>query len=143
MKPDKHRSDAERLYLFVQHVARRLRDVNAACGISSARFVVLVNLAFHGVNNLSALAASEGVSRPAMTRLIRDMERDGLVRRLADSTDGRGVLVEITKKGRDTLDRVRKEKMALVAAEIEPLDAAARRALRLVLDALKHLEEQP
>jgi DNA-binding MarR family transcriptional regulator len=143
MTASKTPTDGERFYLLVQHLGRRIRDINAACGITNARFSVLVHLAFHGVNNVGDLAASEGVSRPAMTRLIQDMEKSGLVRRMPDSEDGRGVLVQITKKGQETVDRVRKEKIAMVTRHIEALDTPARRAVRLTLDALKDLEEQP
>src|SRR5215469_15634480 len=107
----KDRSDAEVLYLTVQHLGRLLRDIDVACGISNARFSVLVHLAFHGVNNVGGLAAAERVSRPAMTRLVQDMEKSGLVRRGADSSDRRGVLVKLTKKGRTIMRRVRNEKI--------------------------------
>src|SRR5262245_21315765 len=101
MSGKKAKSDGEKLYLLVQHLGRRLRDFDVELGISPARFSTLVHLVFHDVgNNVGQLAAAERVSRPAMTRLIRDMEKSGLVRRLADSRDGRGVLVEITRKGR-------------------------------------------
>src|SRR5215472_986769 len=100
------RSDGEQFYLTVQHLGRRLRDMDVACGITPARFSALVHLAFHGVNNVGELAAAERVSRPAMTRLVRDMERSGLVRRGADSRDARGVLVTLTKKGRAIMTRV-------------------------------------
>src|SRR5258708_7103705 len=129
MTTSKTRSDGERFYLLIQHLSRRIRDINAACGITNARFLVLVNLAFHGINNVGELAASGGVGRPGMTRLIRDMEASGLVRRMPDSEDGRGVLVQITKKGRETVDRVRQEKIAMVTRHIEALDAPARRAV--------------
>src|SRR5690242_20267861 len=104
MSHKKHQSDSERLYLLVQHLGRRLRDVDLAHGISSARFSVLAHLAFHGADNVGELAAAERVSRPAMTRLVRDMERSGLVRKAVDSRDGRGVRVELTAKGRSLLE---------------------------------------
>lgn len=137
----KHRTDAERIYLFVQHLGRRLRDVDLAAGISSARFSTLVNLAFHGVNNVGELAAKERVSRPAMTRLVQDMEEAGLVHRMADETDGRGVLVELTQKGRGIVDRVRNEKIALISSHLDSLDESERAAIRLAFDALAGLEK--
>jgi DNA-binding MarR family transcriptional regulator len=134
------RSDEERLYLFVQHVGRRLRDIDVAHGISPARFSALVHLAFHGVDNVGQLAAHERVSRPSMTRLVRDMEEDGLVRRTVDANDARGVLVALTKKGRDVVDQVRRAKIALIAEQIRALKGSERAALRLTLEALQGLE---
>lgn len=136
----RERSDAERVYLFVQHLARRLRDIDVACGISPARFSALVNLAFHGVNNVGELASMERVSRPAMTRLVKDMETAGLVRRLADADDGRGVKVELTPQGRAIVQRVRTQKIALIARRLESLDGTARGAVARALEALGSFE---
>ncbi len=136
----KGRSDELGLYLFVQHVGRRLRHIDAAYGLSSSRVSAMAHLAFHGVDNVGQLAAHEGVSRPSMTRLVRDMESDGLVRRSPDANDGRGVLVALTKKGRALVEKIRTEKIALIAAHVNTLDPAARRALRLTLENLHALE---
>lgn len=141
MTSGKERGDGERLYLFVQHLARRLRDIDAAAGISPARFSALVNLAFHGVNNVGELAAMERVSRPAMTRLVQDMEEAGLVERLVDESDGRGVMVRLTPKGRGIVDRVRRAKIAFVETHLDSLDQGARVIVRGALDALKGLED--
>jgi DNA-binding MarR family transcriptional regulator len=136
MAEPKNRSDGERLYLVVQHLGRRLRDVDLEMGISHARFAVLAHLAFHGANNVGELAALERVSRPAMTRLIRDMEKDGLARRLPDASDGRGVIVSLTAKGRTVLERVRNRKIALIEKELAPMDDAARQAIRTAVAVL-------
>jgi DNA-binding MarR family transcriptional regulator len=138
MRGKTRRSDGEQFYLTVQHLGRRLRDIDVACGISPARFSSLVHLAFHGVNNVGELAAAERVSRPAMTRLVRDMEKSGLVRRTSDSRDGRAVLVELTAKGRSLVDRVRKKKIVYVSGALASLDPDLRRALRTALDRLPH-----
>jgi DNA-binding MarR family transcriptional regulator len=134
MTGEKKRSDGERFYLMVQHLGRRLRDVDLACGISSARFSVLAHLTFHGVNNVGELASVERVSRPAMTRLVRDMEAEGLVRRRPDSRDGRGVRVEITRRGSLLIDRVRTRKIALVAQALEGLDPKSRHAISRAIE---------
>lgn len=129
MSTEKERSDGERFYLMVQHLGRRLRDVDAASGISGARFSVLAHLAFHGMNNVGELASKERVSRPAMTRLVKDMEVDDLVRRRPDASDGRGVRVEITPKGRHLIERVRTKKIALVSEVLDGLDLKSRQAI--------------
>lgn len=65
----------------------------------------------------------------AMTHRMNALERDGLVRRVPDPEDGRGILVELTPRGRRTVE-------GLGAAHIEnelrllaPLDEAERAAL--------------
>jgi DNA-binding MarR family transcriptional regulator len=129
--------DAERVYLLVQHLARRLGEVNVAFDLTSARFAVLANLKFHGAYNVGALAAALQVSRPAMTRLVRDMEVAGLVERSPDERDGRGVRVAITREGARVLDSVRRAKIALVAGGLADLTENERAAVGL---ALEHLE---
>jgi len=130
-------SDAERVYLFVQHVASRLVDTNVAFDLTAARFGVLANLQFHGAVNVGELAAAGRVSRPAMTRLVRDMERSGLVRRSHDERDGRGVRVAITPDGAALLDKVRRAKIAVVADGLKTLDLAARKDVAETLERLE------
>jgi len=45
-------------------------------------------------------------SSGAMTHRLASLERAGLVRRVPDPQDGRGLLVELTRKGRALVDRV-------------------------------------
>jgi DNA-binding MarR family transcriptional regulator len=141
MAPTKSRSDAERLYLFVQHLSRKLRDVDLAAGMSPARVAVLTHLRFHKVNNVSGLAAIERVSRPAMTRLVRDMEKSGLVRRLPNERDGRGILVRLTQKGQNAVDRLRLEKIASVAQHLDALRQNDLGAVRRALGALESFDD--
>lgn len=69
----------------------------------------------------------------AMTHRMHALERDGLVRRVPDPQDGRGILVELTPRGRELVDD-------LAAAHIEnerrllgALDEAERGALTQLL----------
>jgi DNA-binding MarR family transcriptional regulator len=131
----------EQIYLFVQHLGRRLRDIDAAAGITPARFSALASLAFHGPINLSQLAADERVSRPAMTRLARDMEEAGLVVRSPDPDDGRGVRIAPTPKGLALVHEVRNRKIALVADYLAGLDPPLQRQVAAVFTALEELAE--
>src|SRR5262245_54256714 len=106
MSASDHQREAERIYVFVQHVGRRLRDIDQAFGISPRRFSALAGLAFDGPTSISELAAFERIARPSMTRLVQDMERDGLIQRRPDPTDGRGVRIRITAKGRALVEQV-------------------------------------
>jgi len=137
----------EQVYLFVQHLGRRLREIDAAAGLTPARFSALASLAFHGSVNLSDLAADERVSRPAITRLARDMEAAGLIVRSPDPDDGRGVRVSLTQRGLDLVHEVRARKIGLVADYLAGLDPALQRNLSAVFTALEELavptEEEP
>ena len=84
------------------------------------------------------LAAHSELSSGAMTNRLDRLEEAGLVRRLPDPDDRRGVLVELTPKGRKVYDDavgVQARKEALVAAalgddEKEQLNALLRRLMR-------------
>lgn len=49
--------------------------------------------------NISTLAARAGISRQAMSGLVRDVEAEGYVRTFADPADRRALVVELTEKG--------------------------------------------
>ena len=53
--------------------------------------------------------------RPSVTRLIDNMEKDGLVRRKPDINDRRSNLIFLTKKGKQMQEKV----MSLVSATVE------------------------
>ena len=143
MTPIAERPDPERIYLFVQHLGRRLRDIDARAGLTPARFSTLASLRFHGSRNICDLAADERVRPPSMTRLVRDMERDSLLTRTPDPADGRGVLIELTPSAAALFDAVRAEKIALVADFLETLGGPARASIRVAFAALDDLAEPP
>jgi DNA-binding MarR family transcriptional regulator len=83
-------------------------DLSASAGFAINR------VCREGPLRLTALAAKEGISQPSMTQLIKRLERQGLVTRLADPEDGRAALIGITRRGQDVIDdrkRVRRERL--------------------------------
>ncbi|HXQ14148.1 MAG TPA: MarR family winged helix-turn-helix transcriptional regulator [Caulobacteraceae bacterium] len=141
--PIAERPEPERIYLFVQHLGRRLRDIDARAGLTPARFSTLASLRFHGSRNIGDLAADERVKAPSMTRLVRDMARDGLLTRAADPADGRGVVIALTPNAATLFDAVRAEKIALVADYLGHLDLATQAAIKVAFAALDDLAEPP
>ena len=135
--------DPERIYLFVQHLGRRLREIDAATGLTPARYSALASLHFNGSRNLGDLAADERVKPPSVSRLVRDMERDGLVRRAPDPSDGRGVLIELTPAAVAAFEAARAEKIALVADYLAALSPDMRAAISVAFVALDDLAEPP
>ena len=108
-------------------------------GLSLTSAGTLATLDRSGPCRLTALAAREGVTQPAMTQLISRLEESGLVRREASPEDGRVVLVVITDEGRAVLGRrrsVRSERMAGIIAQLSPEHRAALAGALPALDAL-------
>jgi len=122
-----NRSVADRLHSAVVQLLRRLRREDVAMGLTAARASALSVLVFGGKPvTLGALAVAEQVSAPTVTRLIVGMERDGLVRRTADASDGRVVWLQATAKGARLLHAGRARRVAALEAELALLAAAGK-----------------
>jgi DNA-binding MarR family transcriptional regulator len=85
--------------------------VKEAGGELSRTEVGLLNTLSSGPRRITELAELEGLAQPTMTSLVKQLERQGLVRRHRQTDDGRVVLVHLTDSGAaalaDYLARVR------------------------------------
>ena len=80
----------------------------------------------------------------AITNRLHRLEQDGLVRRVPDPADGRGMLVELTAKGRDLVDRVAPEHVANERGMLAVLSPAEQRSLAdLLRKLLVSFETEP
>jgi DNA-binding MarR family transcriptional regulator len=77
-------------------------------GLLQGRWWVLILLMREPdlISTPSDLAEQAGVSRATMTGLIDGLERDGLVQRLADTSDRRKFTIKLTPAGQAKLDQV-------------------------------------
>ncbi|MEU1527966.1 MarR family winged helix-turn-helix transcriptional regulator [Streptomyces fagopyri] len=127
---------AEDLMIAVERLVRYVRRSAVTGGLSTAASSALSRLGREGPQRLTELARAENVSQPNMTQLVTRMERAGLVRRAADHSDGRGVLVEATDDGLDVFRRRRTERADALHRLIEDLTEPEQRAVRVALPAL-------
>jgi DNA-binding MarR family transcriptional regulator len=95
----------------ISRASRRLEQALAAnlasFGLTNASFDVLASLRRGGPPyrlTPTQLYSSMMVSSGTMTNRIDQVERAGLVVRIRDPMDRRGVLVELTPRGRDLVD---------------------------------------
>jgi DNA-binding MarR family transcriptional regulator len=102
---------ADRLHSVAIHLLRRLRTVDLESEIGPARLSALSVLVFGGEHSLAGLAAAEQVTAATMSRLVRALEADGLVRRHADPSDGRAIRLVATASGRRLLARARRRRL--------------------------------
>jgi len=129
---------AERLHAVAIHLLRRLRKVDQASGLSGPRLSALSVVVFAGPLTLTQLAAAEQVKPPTMTRLVQALQREGLVRRLADPKDGRVAQVAATAKGRHILLKGRERRVAML---VGLLSSVGPRQQAEIANALGSLEE--
>ncbi|WP_051019680.1 MarR family winged helix-turn-helix transcriptional regulator [Streptomyces sp. AA1529] len=126
----------EDLMIAVEQIVRHVRHSATAGGLSTAASSALGRLGREGAQRLSELARSEGVSQPNMTQLVTRMERAGLVRRTADRSDGRGVLVAVTDTGLEVFRRRRAERTRALTELIDELAEPEQQAVDIALPAL-------
>ncbi|GLS98896.1 hypothetical protein GCM10007897_02740 [Sphingobium jiangsuense] len=69
------------------------------CGIHIARWRLLFNLARRGSSSQNELSRSTTIAPAAVTRILADMERQGLIRRTPSKEDSRRVIVELAPAG--------------------------------------------
>ncbi|MFJ5272319.1 MarR family winged helix-turn-helix transcriptional regulator [Streptomyces sp. NPDC088358] len=127
---------ADDLMIAVERLVRYVRRSAVTGGLSTAASSALSRLGREGPQRLTELARAENVSQPNMTQLVTRMERAGLVRRTADHSDGRGVLVEATDEGLDVFRRRRAERADALRQLIEDLTEPEQRAVQVALPAL-------
>jgi len=133
---------ADRLHSAAIRLLRRLRTEDERTGLSAPRLSALSVVVFRGPLTLSALAAAEQVRPPTITRLVQQLERDGLLERLPDPGDRRVTRVAATPAGRRLLAQGRERRVQRLAADIARLSARDRQTLRRALDVLWRLIHQ-
>lgn len=114
---------ADRLHSASIHLLRMARREDVLTGLTPARLSALSVLVFGGARTIGELAAAEQVRSPTMSRLVAEMEADGLVHRRPSSADRRAVVITATSKGRRLLHEGRARRVATLAARLERLDA--------------------
>ncbi len=131
---------ASSLRVAIARVNRRLRTERLhGAEVSLGQIGVIARLHCDGDLSIGALAESEGVKPPSMTRTIASLEELGLVSRRPHPSDGRQVLVTLTAEGRDTLvaDRRRRDAwLARALAELAPDERAVLAAAAPLLERL-------
>ncbi|MET8814932.1 MarR family transcriptional regulator [Streptomyces sp. NPDC004549] len=138
----RHDASADDLLIAVEHLVRYVRRSATAGGLSTTASSALGRLGREGPQRLTELARAENATQPNMTQLVTRMERAGLVRRTADHTDGRGVLVEATETGLEVFRRRRAERSEALGLLLERLPEEERAAVRTALPALARAIEE-
>jgi DNA-binding MarR family transcriptional regulator len=87
-------------YLSVAYRVRKVLDAQmTSSGLSLARTKVLQVLERNTSIRQTSLAQALGFAQRSVTQAVEGLERDGLVKRESDPTDGRAKLVTLTPEG--------------------------------------------
>ena len=119
---------ADRLHSAAIHLLRRVRRGDPETGVTAAQLSAL-SVLMGGPKTLGQLAAAEQVRPPTISRLAKEMERLGLVRRDADPKDARIARLRSTAKGSAILRKGRDLRIAELERRLRSLSAAELRTL--------------
>lgn len=110
-------------------------------GLSVAAFDVLASLRRSGPpyrKTVGELAASSLLTSSAVTLRLDNLERDGLVRRVRTAGDRRQVFAELTEDGRERIDAIFEEHIALERRMLHLLEPKEQAELGRLLRKLAH-----
>src|SRR3954464_14992296 len=138
------RSDIElaaRLRPVIVRTARRMRQ-EAGTDLSPSLAAALATVERHGPLTPSRLAEIERVRRPTATRIVANLEQQGLVVREGDPLDGRSFRVGISVDGTRLIKRLRSRKNAYLAKRLRGLDEEELATLERATEILERILEE-
>ena len=120
-------------------LSRQLRTIELPEGMTPERLSALSVIDKRGPISVTALAVNEKVRPATMSRMVTALVEEGLVKRGDDKTDGRGVLVSTTPKGRRVYLRAQEQRLQHFAEVLESLSNEQLTAMRNLTSALECL----
>jgi len=120
-------------------LSRQLRNMDLPDGMTPERLSALSVIEKRGPISVTALADKEMVRPATMSRMVSALVDEGLVRRREDKTDGRGVLVSATPKGRRAYRRAQQLRLQQFVEALNALTPDQLSAMRSLAAALERL----
>ncbi|AIG64858.1 MarR family transcriptional regulator [Corynebacterium atypicum] len=90
--------------------------------LTGPQLSILSRLADHGASRISQIAREEGIRMPTASNALHQLEQRGMVERIRDTADRRGVRVQLTEHGRTELEQVGEERNRYFADLLGSLD---------------------
>jgi len=106
----------------------------ASFGITVGQSNLLFMIKERRYMQMSELAAGVGVTTGAATGFIARLLKRGLVERSHDAKDRRRVLVELTPKGEDVVEKIRRQKQQRLAGTMGAVTEGEQRSFRTILN---------
>ena len=135
------RKDAGRLADFIMFTQRSFllnlsKELNKG-SVSFAQFFLLGYLAKEDYLTMTDISKKMGHSTAAATGLVDRLEKLGYVQRLHASDDRRKVMVQITRKGIDLVEKMREDIVENLVEVMAGMDAGAAEAIIEASDTFK------
>jgi MarR family 2-MHQ and catechol resistance regulon transcriptional repressor len=129
-------SELIRVYQF------RDRDRICTHGISVTQCYALDALARSGPLTMNALAGRLYLDKSTVSRVVSTLEQKKLIERRQHSEDGRAILLECSRKGRELHERIRLEIQDREKRLIADFDPEVRAAMIELIDRLARAAEE-
>jgi DNA-binding MarR family transcriptional regulator len=130
---------ADKLHSSAIHLLRRLRADDRDSGLSGPRLSALSVVVYAGPLSIGDLAASEQVRPPTMTRLVKELELQGLVEKATDPNDKRVRCIKATARGKRLLEQGRTRRVKRLSERLATLPATKRRLLMHAAELIEQL----
>lgn len=131
-----------RLRRVIGRLARQLNMTATGEGLTPTQASVLGQIAMRGPLGMAELAELEGLNPTMLSRVVRKLDDDGLIRKLSDPADLRAVQVEITPAGALVQDRLRALRTQVVSECLERLSEGTVAELLQALPAMESLADE-
>lgn len=116
----------------IREAMRNIKDSQ----LTVPQFRVLGYVSLQSCTN-KQLADWQGVSLPAMSRMVDCLARRELLIRTADTVDRRQVKLQLSKRGKDEFERLREHVQTTLAERLAALSKADRATVAAGLTALR------
>lgn len=127
---------ASQLYSLSSHILRDTKKSELATGLTPERLSILSILVSLGSKTVNELAEMEQVSAPAITRIVKSLEKDGYVIKAKSRADQRVVFVSATRKSKALLQQVTEQSIDQLGSKIEMLSTQEIKTLSSLLERL-------
>ncbi|NLZ57387.1 MAG: MarR family transcriptional regulator [Corynebacterium sp.] len=115
------------------------RSVNS--DLSGPQLTILSRLAENGPSRISRIAELEDIRMPTASNALHQLEQLGLVERIRDTKDRRGVQVQLTDRGAEELKRVNSERDEQMAEVLKMLPPEKLERAEELVDIITELSE--
>lgn len=112
---------AQSLVAGITECSRRLRTVDLPSGLTRERVGAMSLIDEHGPIPVSELARLTNVRVPTISRMISSLVEEGLARKAGQKSDGRGVVISLTAKGRRALESANRKSIEHLRQSLDQL----------------------
>lgn len=120
-------------------LSRQLRQTEMPSGMTQERLSALAAIAKYGPISVTALSDREFVRPATISRMVSALVDNGYAKRQPDKTDGRGVLVAVTAKGRKAYQRAQEIRLRQLAEALLRMPGDQVSSMRCLAEALEQL----